>query len=193
MHSKDRPGLHAVVMATLLLAGCSGGGGGGTATPSLSFTEIEALAAELGEEIDGLDVTAPEDIPSQGSATYEGVGRFALGDASDDGDEILSQMTLNVDFASEDLDGRFYNNRLRDHGRLRGDIDISDGQIVDGLLTAEAEGRLREGDLRHDVSADLLGVFYDDDAGYVGGLATGEITTDDEARDLIGAFLGEEE
>ena len=164
--------------------------------PTVSAADVNRAYAEA-RYISGLPFTATQNLPT-GSTTYRGqLGADVAGDLSG---SILGDMTMNVDFARNDVGGNVTNINLidasgRPNQRLDGSLGIdgyeSSGRIdgfATGTLTAvDTGGFLRDSD----VLLVLEGDVYDDigrgDA--VFGSATGNGVGDLELR-IDGVFFG---
>lgn len=197
--------LAAVSLSSIaLLTACGGGGGGGgsagappavappaDASTRLSYDEISERGTALIAEIDEVDPTPISAMPTRGSATYEGYSAFAYDSSMSDEADVLSQVTLNADFASGGVGGRFHNLQEREVGALDGDIPITEGGITDNVFTGRAVGTVGNDQVGNvDVDLDLLGVFGGDNTEYVSGVVEGGLQSDQGTDGLSGVFGG---
>lgn len=179
------------VIALVTLAACASPN-----PPTVSAADVQRAYAEA-NYISGLPFTATDDLPT-GSTTYRGqLGADVSGDYRG---SMLGDMTMNVDFADNDVRGSVTNINLIDsEGRpdqqLSGSLGI-DGFESSGRIDAFASGSLTAVDdggflQDSDVLLTLDGDVYDDigrgDA--VFGSATGSGTGDLEMS-IDGVFFG---
>lgn len=165
-------------------------------SPTVTATDVDRAFAE-GQFISNLPETSVGDLPS-GRVTYTGqVGANVTGDAVGG---FLGDMSMNVDFARNDVGGRISNINLIDadgtpNQRFDGNLTI-DGSENRGALDAFAYGEISGVDIDDDavksqVVLTLDGAVHDDlgrgDA--VFGSATGE-ANGDFYLDIDGVFFG---
>lgn len=178
-------------LVALTLAACEATPPSITQSGITQFNTTTALAQNL-------PVTAINSLPS-GTVSYTGAfGSNA--DVEGVGDALIGEMDMRVQFASQDIDGRLFNINLIEGGvpqqRLSGELGL-DGQAVNGVIDATAEGMLTRVDVGKtdfaDVVLDLNGsvrndVFVGDSvAGTVSGFGEGSF---DFVLDGNGTFYG---
>ncbi|NRA98621.1 MAG: hypothetical protein HRU32_02190 [Rhodobacteraceae bacterium] len=164
-------------MLTSLLAGCSGGG-----NPNESgFSAIDMAASTLFDEIAGLGISNVATLPTSGSASYAGYMGI---DNAPFGGEIIGDMTMTVDFATEGITGAATNFINSDDIRYSGTLGISNGAFdrtadparewqfeadIDGTLSAVGES--------HTIDALMSGDFTGPGQEGAVGIVTGAITS----------------
>lgn len=193
--------LPLILPIILTLAACGGSSSGGNTiidtdgvdVPVLppvdtdAFTTVGGALAELEffvEKSENLILTPIADIPTSGSATYDGV--FSLGrieerfpgDPDPDlVDPLIGEVELDVDFQRNTLSGNA-DNFFDDTRSVSGSLTISDGEIersVDGVLfVADVVGELPINGAQRDVEGALIGGFGGNDAETIVSLFVGD-------------------
>lgn len=169
----------AVILAPVLLAACGGGGGSARPEPTRleTFGSLQSAANRLG-------TTAANDMPRTGTASYEGVALFggSVDPAALQAAHSLSaNVALSADFAAGSLEGSFTG--FEGAGAVAGDrLDLSNGQIIGGALTADVGGKLKG----QNTAGDLVGQFHGAGAEGVSGQLSG-LTVGSET--IQGAFV----
>jgi hypothetical protein len=194
-----------LITIPLLLSACVGGGSGSSES-NQPLSEIEVLrneAARLSEAVSELDPTSPMDVPTSGNITYTGLATLGFFTESSGGDGVGGDMSVEVDFADNEVTGQISNFYSRDGDAREGQLNLSDGQLLrisDGvILAANVSGTLEIIGGAKDLDGSLAGAFVGEDADYVAGaievsypleLAGGGGTVD---VDLDGGFIVEKQ
>jgi hypothetical protein len=142
-----------------LLSACSGGGSGGDSAPD-SYGDYAALASDLRADLSLLERVDPADLPTSGSARYEGVAGFGVGMTTSEQRAMYGAMELTVTFAGDGtIEGRIYdvysNGNIYDDtgaGPVEGQLVLSNGAVLRDLpdprfnpyLVADLDGTLVE-------------------------------------------------
>jgi hypothetical protein len=135
-------------------------------------------------------------MPTSGSATFSGVA--AYGDTPDV-DAILadptslSQVEFNADFEDGNLTGRAYNFQSEDVD-ISGQLNISNGSIVDNTFEADFAGTLNEDGFNVAYDGVVGGGFLnsgDTPAGAMLGYGEGTATSVFGTYDVYGIFIAE--
>ncbi len=145
----------SAVVCCAFLAACGGGvgGSGGVA----SFGELENQFSSIGSSFTLADITQPSDLPSSGTANFQGVmeyriaGNPALNLAEI---EFLGEATLNVNFATGEVAGRGELFRDVNNNPVAGAIRLETTTInpnanppfAGNTVTGTASGALQGGD-----------------------------------------------
>jgi len=161
--------------AIALLAACGGGSTGVGNAPqfttgnALQFTTLDGAVDELGFFIDKaerLDPTPVANLPTSGSAEYEGV--FSLGRIDAD-------------------------NFFGENGAVSGQLAITAGQIdrsgAELFWDAEVNGTLPINGAQRTIEGDVLGGFSGNQSQLIGGLFLGEAS---DGSALIGSVLADD-
>ncbi len=164
--------------------------------PTVSTSDVDHAYTEA-DAISRLHLTSTDELPT-GSVTYRGqLGADVRGDAIG---SILGDMTMDVDFARNDVDGAITNINLIDldstpNQRFDGELDVF-GTENSGRINAFASGEITGVDndgfeVHSQLRLDLNGDIHDDvgqgDAVY--GTADGA-ATGDFYMDVNGVFFG---
>jgi len=178
-----------------LLMGCSDGGID-FVRPDFDDLLDESLA--LRDDFESLDPARPEDLPTTGVASYDGV----LVMETDDDQTLAGEMSVNVDFgdARDPISGEVSDIVDEDAGRYDGTLDVSDsrldreGTLLEGpVFSADLGGTLVDPDgVEQDVDADLNGSFAgseNDAISHVGGFTEGESCAGEDCVGFDGAFV----
>ncbi len=169
--------MRAFLLLTVPLAlfGCVGGGTGLSET-SQPPTEIEILrneAARLSAAVSAVDPTAPMDVPTSGSVTYTGLATFGFFAESSNGDGVGGDMSVEVDFADDEVTGQIDDFYSRDGDAREGQLNLSDGQLIrvsgGAILAANVSGTLDIVSGVKDLDGTLTGAFAGEDADYIAG------------------------
>ncbi len=193
----------------LALAGCGGGSDGGDDDgPRPTFAELEAEGTALQEEIDALEITDPSELPTEGSASYEGVigieSAFAQDDEGPDSGlpSMGGELSLEVDFEDSSLSGTAENFVTEAGEEMEGSLDIEDGQVYrDAEVGTEDEepsfgavvtGRLEDEDGgAYEFGGGLAGEFRGSSHSHVQGEVGGTVLTPDGVEAFEGGFVAE--
>lgn len=175
MHPMTRLMPATLVLGTL--AACGGGGGGQLA----SFDDLSAEQVSLAEAAVAVDRTPVADMPSTGSASYDGVAGFSIGTMPQTTEDlnILSELALTADFASGAISGSLSNFNSAEGEDIEGTLALTNGQISDNTFTADAAGTLTRGGAALATDLDMEGAFGGADAALLTGTATGMAGADD--------------
>ncbi|SLN41552.1 hypothetical protein [Roseisalinus antarcticus] len=163
-------------MAALLCA-CASGGGGVAPTaiaptaieplgPSFaqSFAQSREIAGRLGLDDDNARASDPANLPTFGTATYDGIAQFGRSlDAP--ASLVIGRADLTVDFRTRAVSGRV-TDMVSQRGRYTGELAIDGGRFDrgagrrDAAMTLDLDGRIsRPGVSARTIDASLLGVF----------------------------------
>lgn len=184
------------IVSALVLASCGGSGGENSGTGmEFSFAAAIAQAEAFESATSNLDYTDPSTLPTSGSFTYDGV----LGVTLDDGSGVAGQMTLNIEFGSDDVFGKVRNivddSEAIYQGRLKitgGSIDRAvDPSSDDFTFKANLGGTVTSLEGETTVDGMIFGDFLGDDYQYVIGNVSGTATTPEGLTDIDGSFGGE--
>ena len=186
--------------AIALLAACGGGSTGVGNAPQ--FTTLDGAVDELGFFIDKaerLDPTPVANLPTSGSAEYEGV--FSLGriferfpnDPNPQLDNpLVGEVDLDVNFAQNTVTGDA-DNFFGENGAVSGQLAITAGQIdrsgPDLFWDAEVNGNLPINGAQRTVEGDVFGGFSGNRSQFIGGLFLGEAS---DGSPLIGSILADD-
>lgn len=169
----------ALILAPVLLAACGGGGGSAQPEPTRAqtFGSLQAEANRLG-------ATAPGDMPRTGTASYAGVALFGGSvdpTALQAAHTLSANVALSADFAAGSLEGSFTG--FEGAGVVAGDrLDLSNGQIIGGAITADVGGTLKGQSAAGDLAGQFHGAGADKISGQLSGLTVGSET-------IQGAFV----
>jgi hypothetical protein len=161
-------GLVSVISAALLVSACSGSSN----VSSDSFDQLATRGGGLISEFEDAGFTTEAQMPMTGTATYRGVAAFGL-DADPDviieTAEILSNLTLNANFASGAIDSSMTNFRDLQNNVGTGGLDISNGTIIGSQFTADIGGNVALGGESVQIAGEMLGDFVGSGAEYLEG------------------------
>lgn len=179
------------LMATAMVAGCSGGGSDGSVedmdgtgpSNSATLTELVDEANTLADRALYMEDTSAADLPTSGTASYDGVMMVS----TSDGNALIGDLDLSVDFgASNDpISGSVTGLVDRDEGRWGGSLDVDDGTLnrdTGGFPTwaANLEGTVvSPTETDYEVDGQVEGGFGRSDASFIGGELTGEACAGD--------------
>ena len=185
-------------LALALVAGgvsaCSDGAGGSDDAPSFDELVSEGLALE--ERYEDSSLTSVADMPTSGSATYDGVVGYSTSTSDPDAiianPETVSSLTLTADFGSSDISGRAYDFQNADGSDVSGDLEITGGSISGNEFGANIDGTLNQAGTTISYDGELAGGFVDEDAGaVVGGGAALATTEDGDQFAVYGVFAAD--
>jgi len=191
--------LSAASAAIMLVSACEISSGDTIAPipPTVSISDVNQ-AFDRAEDASTLPFTAPTNLPT-GSAIYDGqIGADLSGDSLG---SLLGDLTMQVDFAGNRIDGNVRNiNLINQDGspdqRLSGDLEIA-GFETNGDIDAGAGGQLSavsvDGEiLSSDVNLDLEGAVRTDvvSGDTIYGVVTGDARGDFNL-DIDGRFYGD--
>lgn len=179
------------LVATAMVAGCSGGGGNGpveetdgtSSSSSATLTELVDEANTLADQALYMEDTSAADLPTSGTASYDGVMMVS----TSDGNALIGDLDLSVDFgASNDpISGSVTGLVERDEGRWGGSLNV-DNSVLDRetsgspTWTANLEGTVTNPtDTAYEVDGQVEGGFGRSDASFIGGELTGEACAGD--------------
>lgn len=170
-------GLVAVTVATLFLSGCDDlfSSDETTNTPPVeepppvvsvdaSYDDQIILINDLTFDMTEVSATPADQMPTTGAAVYEGVVGFANttpanGNISEY--DMMSDLTLQADFASGAMTGTMDNFNTRADVDMNGSLTLTEGTITGTNFTANAIGAFTDGTTAEiwdlDVVADFMG------------------------------------
>lgn len=182
MSARSARVLSGVAIAALLAA-CSGGGGGGGSPDS--YGDYVSLNTDLKRQLEYLPQTSPSNLPTTGTAAYEGAAGFIIGVSPSDSIQYFGAIDLTVGFAGAgDVSGRIsdvYSNGNvfsgEDAGPVSGTLTIGNGRVervepgpgINPNIYADVDGTLTHGDITQVVEGRLNGQFLGTDPDYVSG------------------------
>ncbi|MGC8202866.1 hypothetical protein ACP2AV_09205 [Aliiroseovarius sp. PTFE2010] len=200
-----------MLILTGFLAACSGaetgtttgaGTGGGGTTPgafAAILGDISARQADFDAFASGSGAfTAPNDLPESGTATYSGL--VSLSDGS--GYALAGSVDVIADWDCCEVTGRVYDIVTQDDESLRGELDITHGEIdmtgdpnvapivradVIGTLSSDAGAHVSDEFDPLLLEGNFVGPTYD----WFQGTIAGPITAPDGTHDVTGDLLGE--
>lgn len=186
-----------------LLAACSGSGSGSDAgsTPGTgsgtgdgpSFSALSAEAMSLMEQSEDSTATPVADMPTSGSASYSGVAGFAEGrNAGTDDVVIMSELSMEADFASGEVTGEMGNFRDDENNALSGSMEIQNGEISGNELSGNVDGEVTYGGTVGTVDLDMRGEFSGEEGSLLGGSMSGPAYNQSGEDTYITGFFGAE-
>lgn len=175
---RSRPrAVFVLIPAAAILSGCE-------PCPYFPNKESCKLTDEyfrLGEELDALEPTPVEDMPTSGTATYDGIARTQLSlepdsEAVSYSVFLQSQVRMTADFGSGQISGDMTNFNTFGNS-VRGSLDIENGVISGNTFAADVNGIREQGDLE----------FYAREAGEFVNYGSGDVSV---SGAMDGGFLG---
>ena len=141
--------LAVLAVATMALSGCdsvtSVFDGSSTAAPAFDDQIVDFL--DLSFDQTTMGQTSVNQMPTLGSATYDGVAGFAefptTGNVADY--QIMADLSLVADFDTGAMTGELTNFNQRDDQQLEGSLRLSNGRISGSGFTADAIGTVDYG------------------------------------------------
>jgi hypothetical protein len=183
------------LLAAMVLGACGGGGGSAPASGASGTVSSAEAAREFASDLSRaerlLDInsalapTAPDRLPG-GRAVFDGqVGMlFGTAPATFQAADLVGDVDLIADFRSGTITGWLDDFNTRDGQRIRGDLDLRNGQIAGNTFSADFTGRLSGGPAAPgNVSGAIDGTFLG--AGTNGVSGTGTASTADGPATLI--------
>ncbi len=175
----------ALVAATGGLSACSsdgGDGGGSIGGDAPTFEELAIEAADLVDTYDDVNRALPSDMPTSGSARYDGVAAFSSTAVNPDtivtDPDSLASVTMTADFTSSDISGRVYDFQSAQDVDIDGELVITEGTIDGAGFSADVGGSLTEDGVDVSYDGSIVGGFLGEDAeaieGYGAAVATPE-------------------
>ena len=142
----------------------------------------------LGED---LDATETDDMPSSGAVAYNGVAGFSYNAPAEGVEdyEAMADVTLQADFEHGDVTGTFDNFNTVDDEEMAGTLTLTEGEITDNTMAANAIGSFDNGTDAVLWNLDMNGEFLGDEGEYIYGTANG--TADNggsSVTDVFGEF-----
>ncbi|WP_341365488.1 transferrin-binding protein-like solute binding protein [Yoonia sp. BS5-3] len=175
------------------LSACMASDEAETTQTALSFAELNTLNTEIIDEIVAIGATPVDDIPTTGSATYDGTMLLALQDGSMDG--AIGQAQMVTSFATSTITGGADNFYDLNGNAIDGSLTLEDGSFerTIGIVTGEMNGSVDFASGEMDIETDVAGNFSGPNAEYLSGVMTGTATPEGEdALVLIGGFYLEQ-
>lgn len=184
-------GFVAATVATLLLSGCDdlfSSGETTTGTPADDTPPVVSTGASYDDQIiqindltfDLADVspTPADQMPTTGAAVYEGVVGFSnASPANGIGDyDMMSDLTLQADFASGAMTGTMDNFNTRNDVDMDGSLTLTEGSITGTNFTANAIGSFTEGTTAEIWDLDVVADFMGASGSAIEGTANGTIS-----------------
>ncbi len=200
----------AALAAAGVMAGCSdsgsgdgSGGGPGVSEPPLvsgpppTYAELSTEAEKLGEQVEDLYLTEPSNLPTSGSARYDGVIAIATDGVGGAPEDFAGELSLNVDFEDSNLSGQASNFVTVDEERLDGSLAITNGDLdrntnpeFEPTYLFDMNGTLSDSDGdEFQVDAGGAGAFLGDDGEATFGFVVGGMSSEDGTADLEGIYL----
>jgi hypothetical protein len=148
-----RTGFFLLTALALGACGSSGGGSSSAATGASGTVSSTEAAREFSSDLSraqrlldtnaALAPTAPDMLPG-GRAEFDGqVGVvFGTAPATFQAADLVGDVDLIADFRSGTITGWLDDFNTRDGQRIRGDLDLRNGQIAGNAFTADFDGRL---------------------------------------------------
>lgn len=172
----------AALFAVLGLSACGSSSDNDDNDVAPNFARVASENAAMRARVDAMGETAA--MPTQGTATYEGTGAFNVGGGQDA--DMLADLRLNADFASNQVGGEFSNFIGRDGRQIDGEVAIDASTRNGNAFDAIASGTLNDGGAK-DVNMTMEGAFQGAEAEAVKGTLNGTIGSDT----LNGDFVAE--
>jgi hypothetical protein len=176
------------LLAALALGACgssgSNGGGSGAASSASGTVSSTEAAREFTSDLSrakrlldtnaALAPTAPDMLPG-GRAEFDGQVAMVFGTApaTFQAADLVGDVDLNADFRTGTITGWLDDFNTRDGQRIRGDLDLRNGQITGNAFTADFDGRLFDAPAAPgNVSGAIEGTFLGAGASGVSGTGT---------------------
>ena len=189
-----------------LLVAC-GGGSGATPTvpapPSVPGSgPIAAATGLLNTHADPVSYTSLGDIPSSGTATFEGYAYGTLDDQSDTvTDSLIGDLTVTVSFGNNNtlLTGSITNFTDENDDALTGTISLTDGNFdrsgnpsADPTIGVTISGEIVDNQSQTlSINGRLEGDFLSSNAAAMGGELLGTVSVNGERQNIDGGFIAE--
>ena len=126
-----------------LLAACGGGNNDDEPINYTSFSDIQLEAGNLFAAYDSAAISEFGELPSGGTASYQGFVRGDLDVPDADQDEFAGQLTLTADFSNDEItEGRAYNLLREDSSGIEGELTLDSGSIKNNGGVAEVSATL---------------------------------------------------
>ncbi len=179
-----------MIAFAVILAGCT------SDDDRPSFGDLRGDASDMAERVIEKDVTAFADLPTNGSAIYDG---FVVLEAGLPGGEetIAGEITVVANFGNGKVGADIFNLVGENVGDIDGTISGKGGQIYRdpvgdaGFRNLNLDGVLEIDGERADFDGEMSGAFLGNKGDSVVGLISGDVTIDGEVSDVDGAFIGE--
>lgn len=160
-------------------------GGDFTAAP-VTFSSLATTGTTLANQVDRLEITPIGNMPTSGTARFNGVGAYSASESTFEGvlenPDTLSKVSFDANFAKSSIQGRAYDFKSADGGTVTGSLNISNGVIDDNTFTADIGGRLNNRGVPVTYTGDVAGIFAGSKANALAGvgIATGKASGYDE-------------
>ncbi|MGI3170795.1 transferrin-binding protein-like solute binding protein [Pseudooceanicola sp. C21-150M6] len=159
-----------------------------------SSSEEDVTFASLDEERDEIltDLAAASptlDMPTSGTAYYEGVAGFKVGSAASSVADMdfLADAALAADFGAGEIEGDFYDFHDTSGNSLTGNFKVEDGVITDNTFSADVNGSYVQDGVVATLEGTTTGTFLGDDAELISGDVTGTVSyVDGSTADMFG-------
>lgn len=175
-----------------LLSAC--GGSGGSGNPSVKYKSFVDMAQE-GQTLIGkywsAGLTPFANMPTNGKATYTGVAAYS--DVLNakyivENAEVVSKVTLNADFAADEISGKLDNFRDYENKAIAGAVDIKNGKIQGNTIKADLSGQINvTGQGNSSVNGSLAGGFAGPNADAIIGGLNADVSNVGEIYGVFGA------
>ncbi len=190
MKFRSEPAVVASSLAMLLVLSACGGSSGDEAGPTdPDFRPSEQQASEVFDFVSGLSETRFQDMPTTGSARYDGYVEMDF-----DGQGVIGDLRLSTNFVNGNVSGRIENWIAEEAGRLTGNVPLA-GSIAGARFDASGSATLTTTE-SDSVQADLelQGGFRTssgDPTAAIGGNAQGTVNINNQGpQNTFGSFAG---
>lgn len=172
----------ALVAATGGLSACSSDDDFNLSDPP-TFDDLAVEEANLIGEYAGEDFTPVDDMPTSGSATYNGVAAYSSSEVSPDAiradPDSLSSITMTADFSSSDIFGRAHDFQSARGIDIDGGLEITGGTITGNDFDANMGGTLTEDGVEVSYDGGVVGDFVGEGAEALEGSSAAVATPED--------------
>lgn len=178
----------AVAIAALAVSACSSSNSG-----SRSFDQLADEGQALLTQYENEDVTPTSNVPTAGSATYNGVAAFGTTQSFDvQNAEALAAVSLEADFAASSISGTIDNFVDFDGVRAPGSVAVTNGTIAGNAIAADLSGDLTIEGTSIAVGGNLDGNFVGENAEAVFGNIEADLTGPGGSETIFGVFGAEQ-
>ncbi len=164
-------------VAFAVVSACGGSSDNSDASLA-SFEDLRDQTDTLYTELETADITDYADLPTSGSATYEGSLLLAI--ATDEVDGALGVLEMTADFADSTISGNASNFFNPDQERVAGSVNFTNGEILEdsggAFFTTDVSGSVTIAGGSMEIDGESFGYFAGNDGELLTGLVTGSAT-----------------
>jgi hypothetical protein len=185
---KIKTALSSIAILSLMSA-CSSSSSG-----NQSFDQLATKGQNIITKYEDADLTPESEMPTVGTATYNGVAAFSsVADAEyiAENADAVAALRLEANFGDSTIGGKMDNFVDYDNVRAPGSVQVTNGTISGNAFNADLDGDITIEGEAVTVSGDMAGGFLGADANAVAGAIQADLSSGGGTETLYGIFGAE--